>query len=197
MWELSNQSMGLMRESFATFKTHALDLAIVASTDPPTENQRAWRVAMKQAEWRKLGALPLAAMYAIVSMLCACIFAAIYYPKKFAPVLMGKAQDKLIEYRVSERISTAAGILQTHAVAAYATASRSSIGVKAAEAASVGITKASGAYRTAVDHPMVSSLVAKGADATSQVRTKVAAELIKLRGDGPAVTDSAPVQAAV
>jgi len=152
---------------------------------------------MKQAEWRKLGALPLAAMYAIVSLLCACIFAAIYYPRKFAPVLLGKAQDKLIEYRVSERISTAVATLQTHAVSAYTAAARSSIGVKATEAASVGLTKASGAYRTAVDHPMVSSLAAKGADATSQMRSKVAAELIKLRGDAPAVTTSAPAQASV
>ena len=53
MLELSKRCKNDMKSSFDTFKTHALDVAVVATSTPPSADERAWKLALKQTEWRK------------------------------------------------------------------------------------------------------------------------------------------------
>ena len=97
MLELSRQSTMHMKDSFSTFKTHSLDLAVTATSDAPN-GQKSWKLAASQAEWRKLADLPLAALYAVIALACLCAFAVIYYPKQYGPLLLDKAKTKFIEW---------------------------------------------------------------------------------------------------
>ena len=97
MLELSRQSTKNMKDSFGTFKTHLLDLAVTATSDAPN-GQKSWKLAASQAEWRKLADLPLAALYAVIALACLCAFAVIYYPKQYGPLLLDKAKTKFIEW---------------------------------------------------------------------------------------------------
>ena len=55
-----------------------------------------------------LGAMALlAALYALCALLCFVTFAAVYYPKMYAPLLLEKTRSKFIEWHVTEHAQTA------------------------------------------------------------------------------------------
>lgn len=182
MLELSKRCKNDMKSSFDTFKTHALDVAVVATSTPPSADERAWKLALKQTEWRKLAQLPLAALYAIFALACLCAFAVIYYPKQYGPQLYSKAKEKLIEYQVQEKAEIAGAFIQVHANSAYSAAANSQIAAKAAEQAAKAAEAATEAAKKAAENPAVAAAAAKAAEAAEIARQKVAEKLVELKG---------------
>jgi hypothetical protein len=184
MLELSKTCTSSMKSSFSTFKEHALDLAITASSDSTADEGRL-RTVYRQSEFVKLVQLPLAGMYAIAALLCLITFAAIYFPKLYAPVLINKARTKFIEWHVAERASEVSSSVVDYSSRAYTAAASSQIAAKATETASVGYAKAAEAYTTVASNPAVVAVSAKSGEAASQVRAKLSTELQKMRGNSP------------
>ena len=178
MHELARRCTKNMKESFATFKEHSLDLAIVVSRDPPANSSR-WKLLKGQAEVTKVAMLPVAAVYAVLAMLCFIAFATIYYPKLYGPKLYEMAKAKFVEYKVAEHATDAAVKLREMSAAAYETAAASELASKVTE-------KASTAFVAVTEHPTVATVAAKTGEVTSTVRAKLADELVKLRGAPPA-----------
>ena len=81
MFELSRRCSRTMKQTFGAFKDHALDLAITATTEPTigSEQTAVWRRVSRKTEWRKLIQLPVAALYAMLTLLCVVTFAMIYF----------------------------------------------------------------------------------------------------------------------
>jgi len=173
MLELSRQSTTSMKYSFEGFKNHALDLAVTATSDAP-EGEQGWKCAARQAEWRKLAQLPLAAFYAVMALICLCAFAVIYYPKQYGPMILDKARTKLIEWHLDEKATQAKTLVGTYGAQAYEAAASSQIAAKGAET----IGKA---YTTVVSQPAVVAISAKTGEAAEQLKKKVAEKLVELR----------------
>lgn len=174
MMELSKRCTKDCKESWLTFKDHAFDLAITATSDAPGDQGRLRRAA-QQAEWRKLAGLPLAAMYCVFAMCCLCAFAVIYYPKMYAPALYNKCKTKFLEYGVDQKAIAAAAIAKSKAKLAYDTAANSEIAAKSAE--TIGT-----AYTTVVTHPTVAATASRVGEVTDDLRSKLASKLVEIKG---------------
>jgi len=182
MYELSRRCGSTMKSSLIAFKEHALDIAIAATSDPPPDQQQvgAVRRAYNKAEVAKLGQLPMALLFAIFTLFCTVAFAVIHFPKKYAPALLHKAKAKAIEYKVYDGAKAAASRLKLASTSAYHSASEA-----AAPHLAKGMEKAAELYEktssTIASSPVASAALEKGLVATSQVRARIAAELLKLK----------------
>ena len=181
MLELSKQCNASMKQSFAVFKEHALDVAIVASGETAPEGGRL-RSVMRQAELKKLAQLPLAGLYAVAALLCLITFAAIYFPKLYGPVLLDKARTKFIEWHVAEKAAVAKEAIVDASSKAYTAASSSELAAKGVEYVHAGYGKAAEAYSSVAAVPAVQAMTVKGDEAMGQLRSKLSTELHKLRG---------------
>jgi len=182
MYELSRRCGSTMKSSLIAFKEHALDIAIAATSDPPPDQQQvgAVRRAYNKAEMAKLGQLPMALLFAILTLFCTVAFAVIHFPKKYAPALLDKAKAKAIEYKVYDGAKAAASSLKQASTSAYYSASEA-----AAPHLAKGMEKAAELYEkaasTIASSPVASAALEKSLVATSQVRARIAAELLKLK----------------
>ena len=191
MLELSRRCKNDAVASFDTFKTHALDVAVVATSAPASADEKAWKLALKQTEWRKLAQLPLAAMYALFALFAVCAFAVIYYPKQYGPQLYDKAKTKVIEWQVVEKAEVAGVFIKTHASTAYTVAANSGVAAKGAEVASKAAESASEAVAKATANPAVAGALAKASETAELARAKVAEKLVELKG-GAAPRSASP-----
>ena len=182
MFELSKQYTKSAKDSFAEFKEHALDGAVVITAAEAPEEGR-WRTVAKQTDWRKVAQLPMAAIYAIIALVCVVTFAAVYYPKMYGPVLLGKAKAKFIEWQVAEKVGVAKEAIVDASSKAYTAAASSDLAAKGTEALAVGREKAATAYTTVMAQPVVQAATTKSGAVAEQLRAKVADELVKLRAE--------------
>jgi hypothetical protein len=196
MYELGRRNKANMKESWSTFKEHALDIAITA-TSPAAAGSEQLGVVRRVGgvmEGKKLAQLPLAALYAMLTLMCMVAFAAIYYPKMYAPVLFDKAKAKLVEYKVAEKAASAATKLKDKSLEAYEVAKSSDLAAKGSDYLAKGKEKTSEAYEkanVALSNSAVANAIAeKTSNATSVVRSKVAAKLVELKGGVPPVESS-------
>ena len=156
------------------------------------------RTVARETEGKKLLQLPLAALYALCALLCFVTFAAVYYPKMYAPLLLEKTRSKFIEWHVMEHAQTAQATIVQTASSAYVAASESQAYAKGTEYVTAGVSKASEAYTQAVSNPAVAQGLAKSTEAASTLRSKVSDELLKLRSASSLpVTAEAPGSGAV
>jgi hypothetical protein len=175
MFELSKRCSKDMAQSFTTFKEHALDLAVTATSEAPPGGEGRLRTMARQAELRKLAGLPLAALYAVFALCCLCAFAVIYYPKRYAPMLYSQAKTKMLEYGVDQKAAAAAELAKAYTSKAYETATKSEIAAKSAETLGK-------AYTTVVTNPSVAAVAGKTGEAADQLRSKLAEKLVELKG---------------
>ena len=185
MYELSKRFQKSTQESWQSFSAHALDVALVAtSEEAPAEGRLRGLVAATSV--KKLALLPLAGVYAIVALLCLMSFACIYYPKMYAPVIIDKARSKFLEYEVSKRAQEAKEKIVEVSTDVYAKAAASQVGEKSKEAIGVVSAKATEVYSTVAAQPVVQAVAAKSGEAASQLRAKIADELVKAKAAQPA-----------
>ena len=174
-----------MKQSFGSFKEHALDLAITATKEPAigSEQVAIWQRVSRKTEWRKLIQLPVAALYAVLTLVCMVTFAVIYYPKLYVPVLYEKAKAKFVEYEVADH----AAKLKEKSTEVYKVARDSELAAKGSEYLEKGATHVSEMCERAnvaiTNSAVANAIVENSAAATSAIRSKVASELVKLKGD--------------
>jgi len=191
MYEISRRSSSSMKSSWSTFSTHALDLAIIVTTEQAPEQSK-WKELKQQAEGKKLAMLPVAAFYAVVTAVCLIIFATIYYPKLYGPKLYQLAKAKLVEYKITEHASTAATALAAKSTEAYTAARSSTVTAKGLDYLSKAGEQASAAYQAASSAPAVVKLAEKSSEIAEKGRAKIAEKLVALRDGEP--TRQAPVE---
>jgi len=190
MFELSKRFQQSTKESWQTFSEHALDVALVATSAEAPDDGRL-RGVLKATSVKKLACLPLAGVYAIVALLCLMSFACIYYPKMYAPVLIDKARNKFLEYEVASRAQAAKERIVDVSTEVYTKAAASQLGEKSKEAMEVVTAKATEVYSTVASQPVVQAVAAKSGEAASQLRAKIADELVKAKAAQPAAVQSA------
>jgi len=181
MYTYSQHFKNGMTSKFDDFKTHTLDLALIAFAEPePGVSKRS--ELSKQVRGRELLKLPIAGVYALMSLLCIIVFAALHYPSIYAPLAYAKSKDKVIEWRVVERALEYKTAATTKIADTYTVAKSTPAGQQAMEKMSAALTATVQAYESAAN----SALAAKSADAADKLRGKIGAELLKLRGQrGP------------
>jgi len=192
MLELSHRSTTEMKRCYGVFKRHTLDVAVTIFKAAPSEEGR-MRSAVRKTEVFKLLALPAAAVYGMMAVLCAMFFAVFFY----GPVAWGKAKSKMIEWRAGEHAAVAAGhaasaatIVQQSATSAYEAAASTSMAKQGGEYLEQAQKHASTAYVAAASvaesvaaNSVVQAVASKGSEAADGVRSKVSEQLGKMSND--------------
>jgi len=180
LYELSMRMKGNMKSSFVDSKHHVLDLAVVATSER-AEGESTARAVYRASSAKQLLKMPLAAVYALMCLVCMVVFASVHYPLKYYPVVLKTVKAKAIEYQVAAKAKGAFGVVKGKLVEGYGTAAASSYGVAAAEKLSVASKHATAAYEVAAG----SAIAAKASEAGSKLNENMRAELLKLRGADP------------
>jgi len=185
MYELSCRLSDGMKSSYSTFSTHALDLAIIASSDPQAEQTRMGALR-QQVDGKKLAMLPVAAMYAMVAAVCMVIFAVIYYPKLYGPKLFELAKAKVVEHKIDQHALTAVNKLREKSAEAYAAARSSEVTAKGLDYLGKANSRAYAAYSAAASTPIATTFANKSSELAEKGRAKLAEKLVALRDGAPA-----------
>ena len=99
-------------------------------------------------------------------------------------MLIDKARGKFLEWQVAEKVDTAKTTIVDASTKAYTAAASSDIAAKSTELAGKGYEQAAAALTTVSQNPSVVKLAEKSGETASQLRARVADELLKLRAAG-------------
>jgi len=176
LYEYAQQYKTSMLTNFGDFKGHALDLGVVAFADEPEGGSR--RSALSKAvSGRELVKLPIAGIYAVLALLFVVMFGVVHLPKKYGPIAYAKAKDKMVEYKVYEKMAEAKSAAVEKIRPTLAQAKESPQLAMVQEKLKVAQEKAGSAYAAAAS----SAAAAKMAEYSEQLRGKIGSELVKLR----------------
>uniref|UniRef100_A0A7S0PZ96 Uncharacterized protein n=1 Tax=Coccolithus braarudii TaxID=221442 RepID=A0A7S0PZ96_9EUKA len=150
------------------FRSHSLELSITACRPPNGQSTAA-----------ALAALPLSAAYALFAFICIAIFASIYYPRRYTPVVLDFAKKKYDEYQVAAIMALMLASIKQLANTAYSKVIASPAHTKAVEyyaLATEHVGRACGAAAR-------SQIAKHGGEVANRLRTRLGDELTKMRAE--------------